>query len=132
MATPGASLARPRAAEQLVTWDEAVAIGSALPGVELSTSYGTPALKVRGKLLIRLRPEDDSLVLLDTPMDERDLLIEADPLTFHTTAHYDGYPTVLARLANLDAPTLRRMIERRWRNVAPARLVKAHRTSPDA
>jgi len=109
-----------------VTWDEAVAIGSALPEVELSTSYGTPALKVRGKLLIRLRPEDDSLVLLDTPMDERDLLIEADPQTFHTTPHYDGYPAVLARLASLDAPTLRRMIERRWRNVAPARLLKAY------
>jgi hypothetical protein len=108
-----------------VTWEEAVAVASVLPEVEVSTSYGTPALKVRGKLLTRLRPEDDSLVFLDVPLDERDLLIEAEPATFHTTAHYDGYPSVLARLATLDAITLRRMIERRWRNVAPKRLVRA-------
>ena len=108
-----------------MTWEEAVAVASALPGVEVSTSYGTPALKVNGKFLTRLRPEDDSLVFVDVPMDERDLLIEADPATFHITPHYLGYPSVLGRLAALDAATVRRMIERRWRNVAPRRLVKA-------
>ncbi len=46
-----------------MTWDEVVAVGQELPGIEVSTSYGTPALKVRGKLVTRLRTEDDSLVL---------------------------------------------------------------------
>ncbi len=109
-----------------MTWDEVIALASEFPGVEVSTSYGTPSLKARGKFLTRLRSEDDSLVLVDVPMDERDLLIEAEPQTFHITAHYEGYPAVLARLASVDAVTVRRMLERRWRNVAPKRLVQAY------
>jgi hypothetical protein len=107
-------------------WDEVIAIALELPGVEVSTSYGTPSLKVKGKFLTRLRSEDDSIVLVDVPFDERDLLIEAEPQTFHTTPHYDGYPTVLARLAAVDAVTVRRMLERRWRHVAPKRMVQAY------
>ena len=108
-----------------MTWDEVAAIGLALPEVEVSTSYGTPALKVRGKLLTRLRPEDDSLVLVDVGFDERELLVEAEPETFHLTPHYKDYPHVLARLASVDAGTVARMLERRWRAVAPRRVVQA-------
>lgn len=106
-----------------MTWDDVVALTRALPEVEISTSYGTPALKVRGKLLTRLRPEDDSLVLPDVPVEEREMLIEADPDTFHVTPHYDGYAMVLARLGSLDAARLRPFLERRWRAVAPEKLV---------
>jgi len=35
----------------------------ALPEVELSTSYGTPALKVRGKLIARLKEDGESIVV---------------------------------------------------------------------
>ena len=107
-----------------MTWEDVVALARQMPDVEVSTSYGTPALKVRGKLLTRLRPEDDSLVLPDVPVDEREMLIEADPGTFHVTAHYDGYATVLARLGSLDAARLMPFLERRWRAVAPRREIK--------
>lgn len=107
-----------------MTWNDVVKLASELPEVALSTSYGTPALKVRGKLLTRLRPEDDSLVLLDVPVDEREMLIESNPGTFHTTPHYQGYPTVLVRLAAVEARTLRVFLERRWRNIAPKRAAK--------
>jgi hypothetical protein len=116
-----------------MTWDEVVTIASALPEVVVSTSYGTPALKVRGKLLTRLRPEDDSLVLLGVPPDERDMLIEADPGTYHTTPHYDGYDIVLARLASLTPQAARSFLERRWRDVVPKRMVaawEAQRSAP--
>ncbi|MEA1834744.1 MmcQ/YjbR family DNA-binding protein [Methylobacterium durans] len=105
-----------------MTWDDVVVLGRNLPDVEVSTSFGTPALKVRGKLLTRLRPEDDSLVLPDVPAEEREMLINADPDTFHTTPHYDGYAIVLARLSTLDAARLMPFLERRWRAVAPERL----------
>ena len=108
-----------------MTWDEVVAVGQELPGIEVSTSYGTPALKVRGKLVTRLRTEDDSLVLFDVPIDEREALIEADPSVFHTTPHYDGYPSVLARLATVAPDTVRHFLERRWRNAAGKRAVAA-------
>jgi len=107
-----------------MTWDEVVAIAKALPGVEEAPSYGTPGLKVRGKFLTRLRLEDDSLVFTEVGFDERELLLEADPQTFHLTPHYQPHPTVLARLSHLDGSTVQRFLERRWRKVAPKGLVK--------
>ena len=91
--------------------------------MEASTSYGTPALKVRGRLVTRLRTEDDSLVLHSVPPDERDMLMEMDPRVFHITPHYAGYPAVLARLATLDAERLWPFLVRRWQEVAPKRVV---------
>lgn len=108
-----------------MTWDDVLATGLTLPGMEVSTSYGTPALKVRGKLVARLRGEDDSLVLLGIPPDERAMLLEAAPEIFHTTPHYRDYPAVLARLGPLDAERLRPFLVRRWAEVAPRRLVTA-------
>ena len=108
-----------------MTWDEVRAIALSLPEVEESTSYGTPSFKVKTKFLTRLRSEDDSLVLLDVGFDEREMLIEAEPATFHITPHYKDYPSVLARMATVDPGTLRAFFERRWRNVAPKRAVKA-------
>ena len=58
--------------------------------------------------------------------DERDLLIEMDPATFHFTDHHRDYPLVLARIATVDPAWLKAMLERRWRKVAPKRIVKAH------
>ncbi len=108
-----------------MTWDEVRRIALALPLVEESTSYGTPSFKVKGKFLTRLRPEDDSLVLVDVPFDEREMLMEAAPEIFHITAHYKDYPAVLARLETVDPGSVRNFLERRWRNVAPKRVVKA-------
>jgi hypothetical protein len=109
-----------------MTWDQVRAIALSLPGVEEGTSYGAPGFKVKGKFLTRLRPEDDSLVLVDVGFDEREMLIEAEPGTFHTTPHYKDYPAVLARIASVDPGSLRNFLERRWRNIAPRTMVKAY------
>ena len=53
------------------------------------------------------------------------MLIEAEPTVFHTTPHYKDYPSVLARLEGVDPGSVRTFLERRWRNVAPKRTVKA-------
>jgi hypothetical protein len=108
-----------------MTWDELRQIALSFPLVEEATSYGTPSFKVKGKFLTRLRPEDDSLVLVDVPIDERDMLIEADPAVYHTTPHYKDYPAVLARMETIHPGSLRAFLERRWRNVAPKAAVKA-------
>ena len=34
-----------------MNWADVVAMGALLPGVEVGTSYGRPALKVRGKAI---------------------------------------------------------------------------------
>ncbi len=108
-----------------MTWEEVRAIALSLPGVEDATAYGTPAFRVGGKFLTRLRPEDESLVLMDVAFDAREMLLEAAPETFHLTAHYKDYPTVLARIATLHPESLRHFLERRWRKVAPKRLIKS-------
>jgi len=109
-----------------MTWDDVRQIALSFPGVEESTSYGTPSFKVKGKFLTRLRPEDQSIVLVDVSFDEREMLMEAEPQTFHFTAHYKDYPAVLARLESLHPGSLRAFLERRWRNVAPKTVIKAY------
>lgn len=48
-----------------------------LPGVEAGTSHGTPALKVRGKLLARLR--EDGILVVRVGADAREALIAMEP-----------------------------------------------------
>lgn len=96
-----------------------------LPGVEEGSSYGKPAFLVNKKFLTRLRRQDASAVLMDVNFDEREMLMEAEPGTFHITAHYKDYPAVLARIATLHPGSLRNFLERRWRRIAPKALVKA-------
>ena len=108
-----------------MTWDEVRAIALAFPGVEEGTFHGTPSFKAHNKFLTRLRGEDDSVVLVGVTFDEREMLMEAEPQTFHLTPHYQNYPSVLARLQSLDAGTLRSFLERRWREVTPKKVVRA-------
>jgi hypothetical protein len=107
-----------------MTADEMREIVLSFPGAEEGTSYGQPAFKVNGKIFTRLRAEDASVVLHEIGFDEREMLIEAEPATFHFTAHYKDYACVLARIATLHPGSLRAFLERRWRRIAPKRLVK--------
>lgn len=108
-----------------MTYEELRATIMAFPGVEEGTSYGRPSFLVRGKFLTRLRDEDQSLVLLEVDFDERDMLMEAEPETFHITDHYRNYPSVLARLERIDPDQVRSFIERRWRKISLKKVVKA-------
>ena len=110
-----------------MTWEEAAALALRLPGAESGASYGTPAVKVGGKLLLRLREDGETVVLLDTPFDERETLLEAAPDVFLLTPHYRDHEIVLARLAALDPARLRPFLERRWRRIARKRDLAAWR-----
>ncbi len=108
-----------------MTYDELVTMGLEMPGVEESTSYGTPALKVRGKLMVRLR-EQDVIVLLAVEDIEKQMLMETQPETFFITDHYAGYSAVLVRLSKVEAPQMRELLETTWRRLAPKRLLREH------
>jgi hypothetical protein len=108
-----------------MTEDEMTAIVLAFPGAEPGMSYGSPSFKLNGKFFTRLRREDQSVVLLEVPFDERDMLIEAERETFHFTAHYKDYPSVLARIATLHPGSFRGFLERRFRKIAKKSVVKA-------
>lgn len=107
-----------------MTPDEMREIVLAFPGVEEGVSYGQPSFKVNGKFFTRLRREDQSMVLLEVSHDEREMLMEAEPATFHITPHYKDYPSVLARIESLHPGSLHNFLDRRWRKIAPKKLVK--------
>lgn len=108
-----------------MTPEEMREIVLAFPGAEEGVSYGQPSFKVNGKFFTRLRAEDQSLVLLDISYDEREMLMEAEPATFHLTPHYKDYPSVLARIESLHPGSLHNFLDRRWRKIAPKKLIKA-------
>ncbi len=114
-----------------MTVDEMREIVLSFPGCVEGASYGSPSFLVNRKFFTRLRRDDASLVLLEVPFDEREMLIEAEPETFHFTAHYKDYPSVLARIATLHPGSLRAFLERRWRRIAPKKAVKEKDASQD-
>ena len=97
-----------------MTWDDAVAFALTLPGTELSTSYGKPAVKTaaNGRAFLVTSHEADSSFGLAIALDAVDLLMATEPETYWQTPHYQGYPMVLVRYAAKDeervAETIRR------------------------
>ncbi len=118
-------MARPRARTpkpEPVSWDTVRQFALTLPGVEESTSYGTPAFKVRGKLFVRKHQDGESLVIKVEPT-ERAMRIKSDPETFHITDHYLNTPWVLVRIASVAREDLRDLLTESWRQSAPKRLL---------
>lgn len=106
----------------MATWADLVAIGLALPGVEESTSYGTPALKVAGRLIARHRTESDGGVLLACPPDEKAAHLADPHEVFYTTPHYDGHDSICLWLETVDLAELEECVAEAWWHRAPARL----------
>ena len=98
-----------------MTYEDFKALVLSLPETAEGTSYGHPSFKTCGKFLTRLRSEDDSVVVYVDSLDQRDMLIEAEPETFHITDHYRNYPIVLARLTAVDPVWMMSALSRRWR-----------------
>jgi hypothetical protein len=88
-----------------VTYGTVRRLGLALPDAEESTSYGTPALKVKGKLFVRLHQDLDKIVL-PVPFDRREEMMAADPETYFITDHYREYPYILVSLARVQPDAL--------------------------
>jgi len=88
-----------------VTYDTVRRAGLALPNAEEGTSYGTPALKTKGQLFVRLHQDLDKIVVR-MPFDRREELMAADPETYFITDHYRDYPWVLVSLPKVHADAL--------------------------
>lgn len=108
-----------------MTFDDIRSIALPWPEVEDGSSYGTPALKVRKKLLVRLREDGDSLVMPGVPFEERDMLVESQPKVFYFTDHYRDYPMVLIRLSKARRTTVEPSLRRQWRALASRKAVKS-------
>jgi hypothetical protein len=103
------------------------------PETVQTTSYGAmPVYKAFGTFFTRLREEDASIVLWVGDFDRREILLEADPETFHLTDHYRSQPWILARLKRMDAKTLRGYLTQHWRGKAPKKWLKTWDAEQDA
>jgi hypothetical protein len=89
-----------------------------LAGVEESTAYRSPALKVRGKLMavipVHKSAEPDSLAV-SVDFERRAELLETAPDTYYLTDHYVNYPVVLVRLSRIHTDALRDLLGLAWR-----------------
>ena len=88
-------------------------IGLALPGVEESTAYGSPALKIRGTLMAcvptHASAEAGSL-MVRVDFDDRSELLAVDPDVYYVTDHYLNYTAVLVRLSRVTPDVLRDLL----------------------
>jgi hypothetical protein len=99
-------------------------IALSFPESNEKPSYGKPSFFIAKKFFTRLRDEDASIVWILGSVDERDHLLEMDPKTYFITDHYRDYPSVLVRIARIDKTMLRKMLERRFRAIAPKKVLK--------
>ena len=87
--------------------------GMALPDVEEATSWGTPSLKVRGKMFACMashKSAEPGTLVVRIPFEQRDELISADPSTYYLKEHYVNYACVLVRLSRVHPDALRDLL----------------------
>ena len=103
-----------------VNFDTVRNVGLGLPDVEESTAYGSPALKVHGKLLacipVNRSAEPGSLVVRVDFNDRAELLAEA-PDVYYVTDHYVGYDAVLVRLSRINHDALKDLLRMAYKFV---------------
>jgi hypothetical protein len=119
----------------VATWDDVRRIVSELP----ETSEPSPRnWRVRKKLIAWERPlRKADVAALGTDAPDGDILgarvadegvkfalIADDPGVYFTTPHFDGYPAVLVRLAEIGVPELEELITEAWLAQAPKTLAR--------
>ena len=106
----------------MIGWDDLVALARELPEFEETTSYGRPALKVRGKFFAALRTNPDAIVVR-CDLEEKPLLLEARPDMLFETPHCHGWGYMLIKL---DAPLddVREFLTDSWLLAAPKKLAR--------
>ncbi len=105
-------------------FEAACALAKRFPGVEVGTSYGTPAIKVKGKFMARLRSEAEGWLAIRCEFLVRDMLLETQPDVFHLTDHYKDYPAILVDLNKIKRPALLDILEQAWRMTASKKLIR--------
>jgi hypothetical protein len=94
-------------------FDRVRAIGRTLPDVEETTSWGSPTLKVRGKMFVCMavhKSAEPNTLVVRMDFAQRDALVEEDPDTYYLKDHYVGYPCVLVRLSKVHPDALRDLV----------------------
>ena len=96
-----------------VTLRTVLQVGLSLPGVEESTAWGGPALKVRGNLMACVpthKSAEPGSVLIRMDRRDRAGMIVESPNLYYAPPHYQGYDAILVRLDQLNPEALRDLL----------------------
>lgn len=96
----------------------------ALPDVVEGSNMGATFFKANGKDIARLL-DAERCYFAGVPVEEIEMLVEAEPETFWADSHYRNARCVVARLAPLSSDVARSFLERRFRQVAKKAVVNA-------
>ena len=122
----------------MATWDD---VASIVGELQLTDERSPHEWRVGKKLIAWERPlrksDREALAALGIEPPEGDILgvrvadegvkfalIADEPAVYFTTSHFDGYPAVLVKLAEIDGLGLRELIVEAWLTQAPKRLVQ--------
>jgi hypothetical protein len=122
----------------VATWDDVARIVGELP---LTSEQSPRDWRVGKKLLAWERPlrssDREALAMKGLEPPEGDImgvrvsdegvkfaLIADEPRVYFTTPHFDGYPAVLVRLAEIAVRDLEELITEAWLTQAPKKLVQ--------
>ena len=122
----------------MATWDDVRRIANSLPEVTEGGAYGSLAWRVHNTLFVWERPlrRSDLEALGDAApqgpilgarvaeVGVKAALIADNPGVYFTTPHFDGYPAILVRLAEIGRTELEELIIEAWLCRAPKRLVR--------
>jgi len=116
-----------------MTFDDVLRLCRRFPETQESTSYGTPAVKVRKKLVCRIWGprehardgiDDTEVLVVRCSLEAKAALIAATSGVVFGTPHYEGHAAVVVRLADVDEALLGELLEQSYRRVAPKTLVR--------
>jgi hypothetical protein len=116
-----------------IAFDTVRELARGLPGVEVGTAYGSPALKVGGRMFACMaihRSAEPHSLAIRMDFADRDELVAADPATYYLTDHYVDYPVVLVRLGRVHRDALNDLLRAGWRfeSRRARRSARTHRT----
>jgi hypothetical protein len=109
---------RASSSTRTISFDDVVELTRDLPRVERGTAYGSPALKVDGKMFVCIpthRSAEPNSLAVRVDFADRDDLIENEPDVFYLKDHYADYAVVLIRLARIHRDALRDLLHMSWR-----------------
>jgi hypothetical protein len=110
----------------MADWATVQALALSFPEVEAG-SGNRPAFSIRGKgFAWEARERDGGGLAVRVDRDEKELILDSNPVVYFTSPHYTGFPAVQIRVEAIGEEELRERLEEAWLIQAPRRLAAVY------
>lgn len=109
-----------------MTLDEVRALIATLPETVEREEFSGLTWRVRSWVLARMTASGNSIMIAEVDFEERDLLVELEPETFHLDPRAASHRVVWAKIATVNPGTLLRLLKPRRRRGASKRAQKTY------